>query len=350
MRTLFSRISMMAVLISWGIAPAQNASAPADSATNQVPLEVFRAGKLIAWPGGDLFPEEERRSGGEGWVDLAMMIDTRGKPFEIGVLRSTGNKQFEDAAIKYVAQIRYEPATVSGHPVEWATEYRVTYRLHGMPRGESAAFIKAYKDVATAIDAGDRSAADAAMAKLKIGNLYEDAFFGMASFYYARAWGSESDRLAGLRRAIGNDKDGSYLPAAMLGVALANCLRLELNVHEYAEAMQTWERVQKARVDPAVLAKFKPVMDQVLTLKSNNIEYSVDGTLSDGYWYLGLFKRHFRIEVRDGALAEVKLLCERQYIGVTFDPTILYQVNGRSGDCRLRLEGTPGTRVRLYQS
>jgi hypothetical protein len=43
------------------------------------------------------FPTSE--VGNEGWVELAFMVDTTGKPFEVTVIRSTGNKTFDKLAM-----------------------------------------------------------------------------------------------------------------------------------------------------------------------------------------------------------------------------------------------------------
>src|ERR1700728_492917 len=44
------------------------------------------------------YPVEEMSRNIEGWVQLSMMVDARGKPFEISVEASSGNKAFEKEA------------------------------------------------------------------------------------------------------------------------------------------------------------------------------------------------------------------------------------------------------------
>jgi len=76
----------------------------------------------------------------------------------------------------------------------------------------------------------------------------------------------------------------------------------------------------------------------------------VFGQLSEGKWYLHLFKRHFRAVVSEGYIAQVKLRCDKGYVTFAFDPTLQYHVPDKDGDCSIELEGAPGTRFKLIQS
>jgi hypothetical protein len=49
----------------------------------------------------------------------------------------------------------------------------------GAYSGAQSNFVAAYKTLSAAINADDRAAADAAMKKLTVANLCEDAYFGM---------------------------------------------------------------------------------------------------------------------------------------------------------------------------
>lgn len=63
--------------------PAQKSDAPSR-------VTVFRGAEIDALPTGQKFwPETLRGSDAEGWATLSMMIDQRGKPYEIAVYESS---------------------------------------------------------------------------------------------------------------------------------------------------------------------------------------------------------------------------------------------------------------------
>lgn len=80
---------------------APSAKPPERSSTEQVPIEVFEAPtiKHLVHPP---YPSVEEFRYGEGWVDLSFMVDPTGKPSEIAVTGSTGDKKFEQIAVEAI--------------------------------------------------------------------------------------------------------------------------------------------------------------------------------------------------------------------------------------------------------
>lgn len=104
-----------------------------------------------------------------GWVQLGFMVDPKGKPFEITIIRSTGNKTFDKVAMESIERSVFEPASVNGQPIESGYELKYVFVNNGI--GVHHEFQGAYKSLTTAIQSGDRTGADAAMARLKVTNL-----------------------------------------------------------------------------------------------------------------------------------------------------------------------------------
>lgn len=46
------------------------------------------------------FPRSSQIKGHESWVTLSMMIDTDGKPYDVTVIASSGEPEFEKSAVK----------------------------------------------------------------------------------------------------------------------------------------------------------------------------------------------------------------------------------------------------------
>jgi TonB family protein len=264
------------------------------------------------------FPTSE--IGQEGWVELAFMVDTHGKPFEVTVIRSTGNPNFDKLAVQSMEHSRFVPGKLNGQPVESGSEMKYIFaNPHGGPPGANRDFIRAYKTLTAAVDSGDRAAADEAMQKLKISNLYEDAFFGIATYQYAAKFGDEHQQLEGLRRAIAR------------------------------EAVATGKRLAKARIDKETATRVRSTLGKLEKMRTDDSAYAVAGQISEKNWYLRLFKRHFQAEVSEGYISEVRLRCDTRHWFFPFDSTLQYAVTSKDGDCSIELLGAPGTQFKLIQ-
>ena len=287
----------------------------------------------------------------EGWVEFSFMVDPNGKPFEVTVAQSSGNKRFEEVATQALEHSTFEPGMLNGQPVEAGMEMKFKFENTTLTRepGARREFIHAYKALETAVKSADRAAADQAMAQLKVTNLYEDAFYGLAQDRYAYKWGTPAQQLAGLKRAIAEEDKAHYLPNELFRAALLDSFKLQVILRDYAGAVTTWKRLLHAGIDKDSVAKFQPVIDKLETIRTNDSAYQVEGAITDGKWYLHLFKHNFKANVTEGALTEVRLRCDKHHYFFAFDPTLEYQVNPHAGDCSLELLGAPGTRFNLIQ-
>ena len=346
MRSRLVTLATAAVLLT-----TANAQAPeGTSSTEAVAVEVFNAPQGI-----DLKPPEypigERFDENEGWVTMNFMVDPSGKPYEISVADSTGNKRFEEIAVKTASEWRFQPATLNGLPIDAGHQVKVTFRLTDGVDGARGDFVRAYRKAVRAIEAKDRAAADEALAKLKITNLYEDAFANIARFSYAREWLDKAHQLGALQRAIAHEQSESYLPKATFRKALVAMLQLQVEMQDYAGFLDTWETAQKSGVPSETLAYWEPTIAKVKALRSDDRAYAVNAAFGDATsWHYKLYKKHFRMEVKSGRLAEIKLRCEKRYVFFRFDPTLQYAINERFGSCEMEAIGDPGTQFVLIQS
>jgi TonB family protein len=175
----------------------------------------------------DPYPSRAVRENHEGWTHLGFMVDTNGKPFEVTVIDSSGDKDLDTAAVRTLERAKITPGTLNGHPVESASEFTFTFLIMGGVNGAALEFRGWYYDLMKAIKAKNRAAADAAMTRITVTNLYEDAYFGLASFQYAQLWGDESQQLKGLQRTIANQPSGHYLSKPDLDAAFVEIIRLD---------------------------------------------------------------------------------------------------------------------------
>lgn len=294
------------------------------------------------------YPLAELRMNHEGWVQVGFMVDASGKPFEVTVVDSTGNKAFEAAAVQAVEHAKLEPGKLNGQPIESATQMKFKYSLDST-QGASRQFIAGYRHLISAIKANDRMAADAAMKELEVTNLYEDAYFGLANYQYARLWADEPTQLKYLIRAVAEEHTAQYLPTREFSYALVQIIRLQINARYFGEALKSWDDLQKVTGDSSLKGQIKPAIDQLKKIRSDDSEYEVPGSMPDGSWNLSLFKKHFRAKVTDGHISDVKLRCEKGFVRFAFDSALQYTVAAKYGECSLELEGDRETRFTLTQ-
>jgi TonB family protein len=322
---------------------------------DQIPVEVFTSPRpkkihraiCETWKNPERKACDALREGFGGWVQLGFMVDPSGKPFEVTVIRSTGNKTFDRVATESIERSTFEPASLDGMPIESGLEMKYVFRNFNL--GMTHDFVAVYSSLMRAIKEGDRAAADSAMETLKVSNLSEDAYAGLAAYNYASKWGDESQQLEGLRRAIAEANEPYYLPPDVYWSTLLTRMKLELQTQRYAEALATWKHLQKSPIERSAKAPLEAIVEKLQKLRSDDSAYEVTGLIADTDWHLHLFKRHFRAEVVEGHISQVKLRCDRHYRFFTFDPTLQYEVSSKDGECSIELEGAPGTRFKLIQ-
>lgn len=355
-----SACALAAVIYTPSRAQAPPEHPPETSSGEKIPVEVFQAPQLkrgtlyvdlVPNHHNDLLRDDRNKylPPNGSWVTLSMMVDPSGKPFEIAVIDSSGNKALNDAVLEGAQDARFVPGSVNGKPIESSFAFVYRFVIQGVQPGVNREFMEAIKSLTAAIQAKDRSAADAVMQKVKIENAIEDAYFGLATYQYAQVWGDEAEQLEALRHAIVWPDNGNIVPKDLITLALRACLQLELKTHEYGEAIPTWTRLQKLGVDAGTVAKVTPIMQELGQLRLDHREVEVSGQIRNGSWFLQLFKPQFRIEVTNGLISDVRVRCERRYLSFTFDPKLQYQVSGNSGDCSIQLEGTEGTRFKFVE-
>lgn len=342
-------LSALAVVLSSTVLGQAAGSGPDASILNPK-VQADELTEPLAWRNPvPSYPVQELNPNGEGWVQLGMMVDTHGKPFEITVVGSSGSKFLEHEAIRAMEWARFRPGKLNGKPIESATQFKVIFLRDQPSKGARADFVHNYVKLQGAVQAKDKAAADAALKDLEVRNLYEDAYFGLANYLYAREWGNDAEQLAGLRRAIAFESNAHYLTTPQFQSTLVQCLALEVKLHHYSEAQELWSKILRSGINEGMVSKIRPMMQQIDQLRTAGGPYDIAGLMPDGTWELGLYKNNFRFKVSDGHIAYMKLRCSKGFLRFEFDPAIDYKVNPKYGTCAMELEGEVGTRFTLTQ-
>jgi TonB family protein len=331
-----------------GTQAAEQADAT-QAAAAPVPMEIFKGPKALELRPPD-YPASERREGHEGWVEVNFMVDPQGKPYEIAVIESTGNKAFEKSAVSAVRKWNFEPAMLGDKPIDAGHNFKLIFTIREPATGASQRFVRAYKGLMKAIAAGDRTRAAEEIVKLDVQNLYEDAYRNVAYYEYFRKWGTEAQQLVALRRAIAHERAPRYLKKEQFIAALNSQLLLQVKMQDFAGALDSWEKLQEHAPKDS-LGSWEETIAQIEALRKDDRSYGVPGEIGKGgSWFYQLFKTRFQVEIASGHLSEIKLRCEKQYIFFRFEPDVQYKIADKYGSCALELVGDPDTKFELVQS
>jgi len=113
-----------------GITAAESPApiAPPPPAPKPKPKGPSRAPRVLHWTDPP-YPEAARRQGAEGTVTLRITVTADGRPTGIGLAKSSGRGDLDQAAIDHAARLRFGPALKNGERVAMTVSFKVKFRL-----------------------------------------------------------------------------------------------------------------------------------------------------------------------------------------------------------------------------
>ncbi|MCY4058059.1 MAG: energy transducer TonB [Gammaproteobacteria bacterium] len=308
------------------------------------------------------YPRNALRKRREGWVRLHFMVDTSGRPYEIAVTDSVGDRVFQEAAVEALEESTFDPARLDGNPIDagHSIHYNFERRRDARPRRW---FARTHKLAMRAIEAEDREEADRLLGQLSsvsdrnwsirtlgVQNLVEDAYFHVAKYAYFAKWGDQRQQLDALDRAVHHVAPGQRTPELLYVSMHRVRFQLLVETRDYQRAIETYEKLAEHPVEEAVLTPMRETVEQLETLRLDGRAYSVPGDFGDRFtWTFSLFKDEFLFEDVAGRVEEIKLRCAKKYLFHRFLPDIRYRVDQSFHPCHMQLIGDPGTTFTLTQ-
>ena len=297
------------------------------------------------------YPKENQRMGREGWVKVNMMIDPQGKPYDVTVFESSGNKAFEKETIKTLKKFKYQPAMLNGEPIDAGVQHQITYQLSGKP-GASGNFVSHYKRFNKALREENQERASKYLQRMQSydRNLYEDAFYHLAGFRFAHEYGSENDQYNHLVAATYKHDHLIFLdPATHLALLEARA-QIELRLGKLAAARKTATNAIRAYEENTYPALLDEIINAVDSFAASEKVFASKGAVrQDNRYVHHLIKTDFSFDEIDGRIAELRLHCDKGYVGFAFKPDTRFSVQQDWSDCRLIAIGDPGTTFTLLE-
>jgi len=297
------------------------------------------------------YPRSNLTSGQEGWVTISHMVDPEGRPYDVVVVASSGDAKFEKAAVRAVAKSKFSPAHLGGRAIDAGSAMHIVFEIGGA-KGASRGFVRQYKKLRPAIDSGDRAEADALLAKLasRSKTLYEDAFYYLGVYDYQLRWGTVAEQYAALVRASHLDGSRGFLPKKALIQVLRQKINAELKLSLLAQARKTTQAYAKLTDDEESDQFVDRVLGRIEEISAQPGRLSTTGLVADSYRYTHrLLKSKFHFDDIDGDIAELRLHCDKGYVGFIFEAGIQYSVNRDFSECVLTVIGDPATTFTLIE-
>jgi hypothetical protein len=118
-----------------------------------------------------------------------------------------------------------------------------------------------------------------------------------------------------------------------------------------AEVIRRLQVEGKVKLDDDRVKSVARMASTIEALKQDNSAFTVDGVIGEhANWSYSLLKDEMTFHVLEGELAELKLRCDRRYVGFRFIPDSTFKIPESYGRCLLEVIGNPGTTFTLTQS
>ncbi len=239
-----------------------------------------------------------------------------------------------------------------GEPIDAGVMFAITFELSG-PTGASRKFIRAQKNLLKAIGENDRERADKLLRKLDTNNrnLYEQAYLYLSRYRYHLKWGDLHQQYSALSRASFIDRGREFLPAKTRTSVLSSMLVVELKLNKIAKALRTARLIQKRELRDSRRRYIKDLIAKIDTLATSDGSFAIDGNIDgDNRFSHYLLKSSFEIVDVQGQVAEMRLHCDKDYVGFRYEAGLRYRVKEDLNDCVVTVIGDPGTTFRLVES
>lgn len=109
--------------------PSQNAITATETAGG-APAQELKASKRVE----PAYPPQSRRAGEEGSVHLRILVDERGVPRDVQIMKGSGFARLDQAAMEAVRKWRFVAATNGSQAITAWTQVAITFRLTSQNR------------------------------------------------------------------------------------------------------------------------------------------------------------------------------------------------------------------------
>jgi len=305
------------------------------------------------------YPSSMRVKGEEGWVTLSYVIGADGRVSDLIVQDSSGQRDFEKAALKAAAKWRFSPATVEGKPVEQCdTSNTFVFFIQGGPGGARKKFREQFAAIRERFIAGDvEGAAKDIDETVAAGgwNNYETSRLRLLRYELCQKTGDLKCELENLRRAAFNR--GRGLEAGLYRQVLEATASAEIRSELYRDALQTIARRNKLKPALATDHPLNKASAEIVALAHGNDALAFQGQigfrsgcdLGEPNWSHQLLRRKFAIDPLAGRVDKLEIRCDWRRATDSVSPDKTWTLPPDWGDCIVYVFGEAGATLRLVE-
>lgn len=286
----------------------------------------------------------------EGWVKVRYSVLADGTTADVRVMDvmppQLGTKDIVAAVEKWT----FEPATMSGEPVDWHNnESVIVFDDESVPLEPTPRFSQAYVEIIELLGQEDFDEAKERNERLLENGTTRLNEIGLLQAQAAIANVAAADLHAAYEAILrATDPDVVTLQAAELGDALRYRFGLSLELGHYLDALDTFERLNELETLPegdVIAARAAAIREALSTDAAIIVKARVDREP----WAYSPARRTFTIADVDGSVREIQVECNRGKAVLEFSADAEWSVPASWGNCMLFVAARRDTTFSLVE-
>jgi TonB family protein len=306
------------------------------------------------------YPREMLAKGREAWVQVSYCIDEAGKPQNIVIVDSVGDRAFRRNAIHAVERWQFKPAMYDGEPA-WQSrnDAVITFGFEDPETAARRSFVARYEELGELIDNEKWDEAEAMFRRTmddEALSLYELSKLWAQRARMDLAQGNLDALHIALHRAT--ISEGRWIEKDSYLGLLALRVRVELSLGNYASALMAFDDVVEISGEGApVITELKPFIDKLNNAIDSDSALVTNATIQDGETcyacydkvFYTLVRRDFGIADVAGKLDTIEIRCDHKRYEYEVSELVEWQIPESWGKCQIQITGEPGTTFKIVQ-
>lgn len=303
------------------------------------------------------YPTRAAMRGGEGWVKISYVVDVEGNVQDPIVNDFGGHKDFKQAAIKALKKWQFSPALQNGQPTEQCHQnIRFDFTMNDQS-GATRKFIREYKIARALLEKNELEEAAKKIAELhefEHPNRYENSWIWNLDSILAKKLGQQRRELNSINRSIASSSRQSKkyrtFDDRYFVYLYERKFKLEVVFTQYANALNTFEKIKKLPSSEKLQVGLKGYVDTVNTIIASQDSIVVNTNITkNGHRFHLLTRNSFGFEDVQGQLDTVEVRCEGKREKYSVAQEHIWKIPESWGICRVFVSGEPGTTFKLVE-